>query len=753
MRRLSLRLIIVSLSTTLALLGLSSLISALAPDATAWLDPQPSPGDWVTTLPVTAAITAQNPLGLGTDAAYRYSAAGVWSDWSTAHVQVGGVVSTSRRITVTDLYLSEGINFIQYRITDTLGSVAESPALQLNVDTTPPGPPLNVQAQPGSWTNTDSFTVTWTNPADANGIGGVWYKLDAAPSAADDGTFMAGSDIHTLGGVSVGSDGEHTLWLWLADRPGNADPTTAVTVTLRLDTQPPGAVSGQGATPSGWTNTNVFDLSWTAPADPSGITGVRSQLDIPPASATDGTYWPGAVDGYRGYSIPTGIDGEHHLWVWPVDGAGNAARPADAVSITLRLDTTAPPPPLTVPQVSPSGWQTDPQTTYTVTWKNPIDLSGIAAACYKLGQEPQHDLDGTCVAGTNIEQISGVTAPAAGSYHLFLWLQDAAGNIDRASRRVALDAIRWDPTPPEIFIDATGSPGLNGWYVGPIAVNLIASDEGSGLERVEYDLDDAGWVQGQQLTINNEGLHFLRAAAVDVAGNRTEAEPAILNLDMTPPTTQANLNVQPVVDDWYDATVTVNLVPTDDVSGPAYVEWKLDDGFWMRTGTAVVDADGRHLLQYSAADRAGNVESAKSLHINIDRTPPVTSYVILPGEPNEAGWYTQPVSITLVPADIGIGVADTFYRVNGGDWQSGTSFAISASGEYDVEVYSVDGLGHAENAYHIPGGIRIDRDAPLPPTPIDVQPRGWTNNNGFDLTFAMPPDLSGIAGVYYKVGA
>ena len=119
--------------------------------------------------------------------------------------------------------------------------------------------------------------------------------------------------------------------------------------------------------------------------------------------------------------------------------------------------------------------------------------------------------------------ISEISAPAPGSYHFFVWLQDRAGNIDHHTRQVTLDAIKWDDVAPEIFIDPLGPQGRNGWYVGAIDATIIARDTGSGLAKVEYRLDGAWWREGRQVTIDTEGAHSLVARAIDVAGNFSNA--------------------------------------------------------------------------------------------------------------------------------------------------------------------------------------------------------------------------------------
>lgn len=744
---------------TAIVFGLSALCVgsalALAPHAAAtWTDFSPSGGAWIGALPATAAVTVNDNDGLTTNAVYRLSIDGglTWTAWRNDNLTIESPAANTRRLNAASLDLAEGANFIQFRIEDNGGDNERSPAYLLNVDTQAPPSPLNPAPLPAGWTNANSFGATWTNPADLSGIGGVWYKLDATPVAANDGIFVAGDGISSLSGLSVGGDGTHTLWLWLADKAGHADHAAAASITLLYDATPPSALANTIVAPASWTNTNSFVLSWALPTDPSGISGIRYKLDAPPTNPSDGAFWPGALSGVADYAIPGGVQGQHALYLWPVDGAGNASLPVSAVAVSLHLDTTPPPAPLAVPIVVPSGWQTSANASFSATWQNPADLSGIAAACYKLGTAPQHNLDGTCVAGADIQQITGIVPSAPGAYHFFLWLQDAAGNLNKDHRGVSLDAIRWDAVLPEIFIDASGLLGANGWYRGGVSVTIIATDVGSGLSSVQYNLDGGGWLNGSQLQISSEGNHSLVARAADIAGNISQTAPLALPIDTQAPQTTLGLDRNPVYQNWYNAAVTATFTPVDVVSGPDYVEWRLDGGNWQRQTTALISSEGPHTLSYRSADLAGNVEPVRTRPVDIDLTPPVTSYALLPTN-TTGGWYSQPVSVTLVPADDGAGVAATYYRVDGGNWTAGTAFLVSDNGEHVVEFYSVDRLSHAETPYRIPGGIRIDSEAPRAPVPLNTEPRGWSNENSFDLTLAVPPDLSGIAGAYVKVGA
>lgn len=68
---------------------------------------------------------------------------------------------------------------------------------------------------------------------------------------------------------------------------------------------------------------------------------------------------------------------------------------------------------------------------FTVTWTNPSDLSEIVAAYYKTDALPLSKIDGNLIASTNITQITGIVLPSTGTHVIYVWLADAAGNIDQ----------------------------------------------------------------------------------------------------------------------------------------------------------------------------------------------------------------------------------------------------------------------------------------------------------------------------------
>jgi hypothetical protein len=181
--------------------------------------------------------------------------------------------------------------------------------------------PIALAASPSSWTGVNFFNLTWTNPADLSGIAGVYYRLDSAPVSNTNGTYIPGTGINTLTGITVSGNGAHTIYIWLVDAAGNIDFNEYNTTVLYFDNVI-NAPIGVSASPSSWTGVNAFNVTWTNPADLSGIVGVYYKLDSPPLSNTNGTYFPGA-----GINKLTGItvfgDGAHTIYIWRVDAVGN----------------------------------------------------------------------------------------------------------------------------------------------------------------------------------------------------------------------------------------------------------------------------------------------------------------------------------------------------------------------------------------------------------------------------------------------
>ena len=123
------------------------------------------------------------------------------------------------------------------------------------------------------------------------------------------------------------------------------------------------------------------------------------------------------------------------------------------------------------------------------------------------------------------------------------------------------------------------------------------------------------------------GLGFCNNGSVGVLINTAV-------FDRTPPTTIAARSVGPNANGWNNTSVTVNLNATDNPGGSGVKQIQFALGGAQNTGwqtvagnvaSVMIATEGTTTLSYLATDKAGNQESAKTLTVRIDKTPPVIS--------------------------------------------------------------------------------------------------------------------------------
>jgi hypothetical protein len=122
-----------------------------------------------------------------------------------------------------------------------------------------------------------------------------------------------------------------------------------------------------------------------------------------------------------------------------------------------------------------------------------------------------------------------------------------------------------------------------------------------------------------------------------------------------------------------------------------------------------VSGDKAHQVHYRSADKAGNVEEAKSLAISIDATAPLTTAQFAPG--NDDGWHTGAIPVTLAATDATSGVASTEYSLDGGAWTPYTQpVDVTGDGEHTVSYRSKDKAGNTETEKA--ATLKIDASTP-----------------------------------------
>ncbi|MCK5561206.1 MAG: fibronectin type III domain-containing protein, partial [Thermoplasmata archaeon] len=486
-----------------------------------------------------------------------------------------------RGIRPFDVTTTEGQTTLYLWLEDNVGNIdyTRNSAVDLFLDLHPPMAPLNLEATPSSWSNVNSFMINWTNPTDDAGIMGVYYKLDAPPFANNDGVYIQQSAINNLTDLTVSGEGTHPIYVWLLDNANNIYYLNYSSTTFYYDITAPTTPTNVVVFPNSWTNINSFDLTWTNPSDLSGIMRVWYKFDNPPISDVDGDY----VDADN-ISMLSNInvlkEGAVDIYIWLEDYAGNVNY-VSYNTATLFYDMTPPEAPAVLIS-NPGTWTKT--NSFTLSWTNLMDTSGIAGAYYRLDTPPASNIDGSFSSGIGINEITNVAVPDNGTYTVFVWLMDRAGNIDYnnyATKELYYDAV--PPSPPE-NLTATPSDWTN---VNSFALDWLNPQDVSRISSAFYKLgapprfDTDGFKYNEDnisnlanLQVYDDGSYMIYVWLQDYAGNfnYTQNASAELLYDVNAP----QIIHSKVTSATAGVKITISAILTDEHTGigAAYLYYK-----------------------------------------------------------------------------------------------------------------------------------------------------------------------------------
>jgi len=192
--------------------------------------------------------------------------------------------------------------------------------------------------------------------------------------------------------------------------------------------------------------------------------------------------------------------------------------------------------------------------------------------------------------------------------------------------------------------------------------------------------------------VSEDGLHLLEDRSRDVAGQLEVSRQLGFRIDAVTPSVRVQLSGVPGAGGWYSSAVSVELSATDEVSGIATVEYRLDGGSWIANSLVLDVTDGRHLLEVRAMDSAGNVETLTQ-RIDVDATAPeITSLA------PEGLVPTSLVTISWSGSDTVSGVVGYELSLDGGLYESVGSVTsvqrVLTDGDYAVSLRAIDGAGN-----------------------------------------------------------
>ena len=157
--------------------------------------------------------------------------------------------------------------------------------------------------------------------------------------------------------------------------------------------------------------------------------------------------------------------------------------------------------------------------------------------------------------------------------------------------------------------------------------------------------------------------------------------------DTTPPVTTATLDGTLGSNGWYKAgePVRLTLTATDAASGVASTSYAVNGGAKQTYGGPVIFTDGIYTVTYGSVDRAGNVETPKSLSFKVDQTAPkFTACGLSPAQLWPPNHKMVDVTASITVADSGSGPA---------------GFVLKSVGSSEAD----NGLGDGDTANDIQG--------------------------------------------------
>ncbi|MDI3385386.1 DUF1080 domain-containing protein [Streptomyces sp. B-S-A8] len=277
---------------------------------------------------------------------------------------------------------------------------------------------------------------------------------------------------------------------------GGGEDTTAPQTSAKVDgTQnADGAYVGQAAVT-------------VSAADDSGGSGVEK---VEYAVGDSGAWQP--------YTNPVVVDqvGSHKIRYRATDKAGNVAAEKAVEFAVVAPDTDD---------------TTPPETSATVTGEQNADGAYVGMATVTVAaSDAGSGVNTVQYAVGDSGEWQAYTAPVMfhdpGTYKVRYRATDKAGNAaaEKAVEFAVVAPPAEDTTPPETSAEVDGTVDSDGAYVGKATVTVTATDDGSGVDKVEYSLDGAPYVAyTEPLVVDRTGRHEVAYRASDRAGNTSEA--------------------------------------------------------------------------------------------------------------------------------------------------------------------------------------------------------------------------------------
>ncbi|MFX1356123.1 MAG: hypothetical protein ACFFA8_02475, partial [Promethearchaeota archaeon] len=568
---------------------------------------------------------------------------------------------------------ADGTIDITFFANDSVGNV-DSKSVQVTKDVIAPIAPIGLNAIPSSWTNINSYDLSWSNPSDTSGIIGAYYKLGTVPLYDTDGIYEEGNDIEAISTIIVGSDGINNVYVWLKDGAGNINFSNYETTLLYLDTNTPIITDSQTGDDI-WRNIagTTYDVDFSDPDPSSNLTYAQYKITTAPDQGgvivqdwTDIFSNLGASSYTTNWTIDFGAcyEGINYVSVRAYDDAGNMAMVND--TFYVKKDTTTPI--ITDSQAGDDVWRNVAGTTYDVDFSDPDPSSNLSYAQYKITTAP--DQGGVIVQDwieifSNLGTSSYTTdwaidfaACQEGVNYVSVRVYDDAGNMAMANDTFY---VKKDTTTPIITDSQAGDDIWRNTAGTTYDVDFSDPDPSSNLSYAEYRIttapDQGGmivqdWTEifsnlGASSYTNNwtidfvacqEGVNYISVRVYDEAGNMAMANDTFyVKKDITAPSQPSGIYADPSlwtnIDEfdlfWSNPVdnsgigglyFSLDSIPTSPTDGSYFEGSDIDSLLDLSVST-----DGVHTIYIWLEDGAGNTDHTTrvSVQVYLDTTDPI----------------------------------------------------------------------------------------------------------------------------------
>jgi hypothetical protein len=264
----------------------------------------------------------------------------------------------------------------------------------------------------------------------------------------------------------------------------------------------------------------------------------------------------------------------------------------------------------------------------------------------------------------------------------------------------------FDPNPPNLDLNVSGSSGRNGWYRSSVSLTATGSDSLSGLAGAFLSVDGGSWQSSATLS---DGKHNVELTAADHAGNIVNSSTSFA-IDTKSPSISVSIKGKTGTSNWYASETTVSASASDSTSGIASIEVSIDGGSYQSYSSSITFPNGKHTIQFRAEDKAGNSTETSKQTILIDLNSPTVTLdvsnfsnktIIYKAHDDDSG--LSVIYITIEDKDGKYPKVKWSKSVSGKNvpgqyvWDGNFDGGITAPpGEYSVWIKAVDQVGNED---------------------------------------------------------